>query len=88
MLYTTGWISNLGYDHGHVPSPVRIADHVGDTPSRQLLTEILTLTKMNWNSSAFAETLPITLRFAHDVGDILRELPERSEPRPEYRYYM
>ena len=88
MLYTTGWISNLGYDHGHVPSPVRIADHVGDTPSRQLLSEILTLTKMNWNSSAFSETLPITLRFARDVGDILRELPEESEPRPEYRYYM
>lgn len=88
MLYTTGWISNLGYDHGHVPAPVRIADHVGDTPSRQLLSEILTLTKMNWNSSAFAESMPITLRFAHDVGDILRELPDDIEPRPEYRYYM
>jgi len=88
MLYTTGWVSNLGYDHGHVPSPVRITDHVGDTASGQLLSEILTLTKMNWNSSGFAETMPITLRFAHDVGDILRELPSGVEPRPEYRYYM
>lgn len=88
MLYTTGWIPNLGYDHGHVPSPVRVTDHVGDTPSRQLFAEILTLTKMNWNSSNFAETMPITLRFAHDVGDILRELPKGAEPRPEYRYYM
>ncbi len=88
MLYTTGWIPNLGYDHGHVPSPVRIADHVGDTADLQLLREILTLTKMNWNSSAFAETMPITLRFARDVGDILRELPTDVEPRPEYRYYM
>lgn len=88
MLYTTGWIPNLGYDHGHVPSPVRIADHVGDTADLQLLREILTLTKMNWNSSAFAETMPITLRFARDVGDILRELPDDVEPRPEYRYYM
>jgi hypothetical protein len=66
MLYTTGWVSNLGYDHGHVPAPVRITDHVGDTASRLLLSEILTLTKMNWNSSGFAETMPITLRFAHD----------------------
>ena len=88
MLYTTGWVSNLGYDHGHVPAPVRITDHVGDTASGQLLSEILTLTKMNWNSSGFAETMPITLRFARDVGDILRELPVGAEPRPEYRYYM
>jgi len=41
---------------------------------------------MNWNSSAFSETLPITLRFACDVGDILRELPERRKRQPEYRY--
>lgn len=88
MLYTTGWVPNLGYDHGHVPSPVRIADHVGDTPRNQLLSEILTLTKMNWNSAAFAETMPITLRFSRQVGDILREMPEDVAPQPQYRFYM
>lgn len=36
----------------------------------------------------YIESMPITLRFASDVGDILRELPEEIEPRPEYRYYV
>lgn len=29
MLCTTGQIGNFGSDHGHVPSPLRIADHRG-----------------------------------------------------------
>jgi hypothetical protein len=44
-----------GYPHGHVPSPLQVADHVGDTAKADLLREIMTLTKMNWNS-ALAET--------------------------------
>ena len=31
--YTTGYLPSLGrYPHGHVPSPLQVADHVGDTP--------------------------------------------------------
>ena len=51
-LYTTGYIPDLGqYPHGHVPSPLLIADHIGDTAIDQLQREIMTLTKMNWNSA-------------------------------------
>ena len=32
MLCTTGRIGNFGSDHGHVPSPVRIANHRGLEP--------------------------------------------------------
>ncbi len=40
-FYTTGYIPLLGrYPHGHVPSPLQVADHVGDTPMQQLLREI------------------------------------------------
>jgi hypothetical protein len=46
FLYTSGYISTLGrYPHGHVPTPLQIADHVGDTPIRQLMQEIMVLTK-------------------------------------------
>ena len=31
-LYTTGYVPSLGrYPHGHVPTPVQITDHVGDS---------------------------------------------------------
>lgn len=88
-LYTTGWVPALGgYPHGHVPSPLQITDHVGDTSPSQLLSEILLLTKMNWNSANFAERVPVTLRFADEVGAILRDMPDDVVPEHRYAYYM
>ena len=88
-LYTNGYIPILGeYPHGHVPSPLQITDHVGDTPLKQILHESLILTKMNWNSADFSGLKPITLRFAHLVGDILREVPKDRDPEPKYKFYM
>jgi len=89
-LYTTGYIAALEEYHGMgVPSPLRIADHVGQDTSRDtLLREILTLTKLNWNSAHFAGSLPITLKFSRLVGDIMREIPPDREPLPQYKFYM
>ncbi len=90
FLYTTGFIAALSEFHGmHVPSPIQIADHVGqDTPRRQLLGELLTLTKLNWNSAAFSGKLPVTLRFASLVGEIMKEIPGDREPLPQFKFYI
>ena len=73
-LYTTGFIPSLNaYPHGHVPSPLQVADYIGDTPLTTILEEILLLTKMNWNTTAFADLRPITL-----VGARLAALVTRS----------
>lgn len=88
-LYTSGYIrSRQSYPHGHVPSPLRITDHVGDTPEQQILSEVLSLTKMNWNSANMYSKIPITLLFSRLVGDIMREIPESMEPLPKYKYYI
>lgn len=88
-LYTTGYIGSLGrYPHGHVPAPVQITGHVGDTSARDLLREVLLLTKMNWNSARFAERVPVTVRFASEVGAILRDLPDDFTPEARYAFYM
>jgi hypothetical protein len=88
-FYTTGYLKQLErYPHGHVPSPIEIYDHHGDSSKAKLIEEILMLTKMNWNSAEFCGAMPITLRFAHLVGDILREMPEGFEPNPKYKFYM
>lgn len=87
-LYTTGYLPEEGgFPHGHVPSPLEITDHVGDTPTDDLLREVLLLTKMNWNTAETADAYPLTLRFAELVGGILREFGEGT-PEPGYRYYM
>jgi hypothetical protein len=88
-LYATGYLPSLGrYPHGHVPAPLQITDHVGDTPSSKLLDEVLLLTKMNWNSARFAEHTPVTVRFAGQVGAILRDLPDDYIPEHRYAFYM
>jgi hypothetical protein len=88
-LYTTGFlISQDRYPHGHVPSPLQVIDHVGDTARSQLMREVLILTKMNWNSANMAALMPITLRFSRLVGDVLREVPSGETPEPKYRYYI
>lgn len=89
FLYTTGYLPEIKkYPHGHVPAPLRIVDHYGDSSKTKLLNEILTLTKMNWNTANVDGTFPITLQFARLVGEILREIPEDRMPNPKYSFYM
>ena len=41
-LYTTGFIPALNaFPHGHVPSPLQVADYIGDTSLTKILEEIL-----------------------------------------------
>ena len=81
--------SSLGrYPHGHVPSPLQVADHVGDTPKSQLLREIMVLTKMNWNSANMSGLMPITLRFSRLVSDMLARGSGGVEPESKYKFYM
>src|SRR5690606_31491576 len=85
--YSSGYNSGRGYRHGHVPSPLQIADHKGDTARTELLREVLVLTKMNWNSANMSGLMPITLRFSRLVGDILREVPDDVTPKAKYKFY-
>ena len=88
-LYTTGYLPDQGrYPHGHVPSPLRLADHIGDTTTRRLLEEILMLSKMNWHHAGYDGTMPVTLGFADAIGSILREIPSDRQPESRYRYYI
>lgn len=89
LLYTTGYISALqAFPHGHVPLPLRLRDHVGDSGVSELLREMMILTKLNWNSAGFAGLMPITLRFSRLVGEIMKEMPPSQEPLPQFKFYM
>lgn len=89
FLYTEGFIPELNrFFSLHVPTPLRIADHIGfDTPRDTLVREVLTLTKMNWNSARLGGLLPITLKFSQLVGDILKEIPADMDPLTNFKYY-
>lgn len=89
FLYTTGYIPALNaFPHGHIPAPLQVYDHVGDTPLETLLYEILVLSKMNWNAANFGGLMPITLKFSRLVGEIMREIPASQAPLPQFKFYM
>jgi hypothetical protein len=65
-----------------------VLEHHGDSPWDRVLLELLSLTKLNWNSADFAARYPVTLAFSGRVGEILAEIPEHIPFREEYRFYM
>ena len=89
FLYTTGYVPSMRkFPHGHVPSPLEISEHHGDSSIEDICREILALTKLNWNSSFFASAEPITLKFSRTVGGVMKEMPNGVEPRPQFKFYI
>jgi len=89
ILYTRGYIPYLRtYPGAHIPVPLEILEHHGDSPQEMVLAEILSLSKMNWNSAEFGLAKPITLLFSKRVGEVMAALPKDVAPEHEYRYYM
>ena len=72
------------YPGPHIPAPLEIG---ADDPVARS-SEILSLSKMNWNTADGLGRMPITLAFARRVGMIMTELDEHTEPNPSYRFYM
>ncbi len=87
-LFTTGFVSWWKeYPGPHIPSPIQFGS-VDSTDLGARATEILALTKMNWNSSDGLARFPITISFARRVGMVMTELADEPNPNPSYRFYM
>ena len=89
ILYTRGSVPLYRtYPGMYVPSPLPFRPADVDSSAEEIASELLTLTKMNWNATQLDGRLPITLRTADSIGDILKHLPEGENPAPRYAYYM
>jgi hypothetical protein len=91
-LYTTGYVPEQSvYNAPSTPNPIVIRPddeyYTGDY--RRICEEILSFTKLDWNSSDFCKRRPVTISIADAVSDILAE-PEASEVnlQTHYYYYM
>lgn len=89
LLYTRGSVPFFStYPGMYVPRPFLFrCEDVQETP-RYLATEILALTKMNWNDTQFDGAEPITVEAARRVGQILKYVPEGGRVAPRYSFYM
>ena len=61
----------------------------GDADISQVCADVLSLTKLNFNACIYGDGIPVTLRFANAVGEILTAAPTPSESRAlSFRYYI
>lgn len=89
ILYTRGSVEFYAtYPGMYMPRTVEIhCERIEQTP-RYLAEEILALTKMNWNDTQFDGGMPITIRAARQVGNILKYAGPNDSVPPRYAYYM
>lgn len=91
-LFTVGYIPSLQTYPGHrVPAPIRIIpdEDVNDSSYKEIADEILSFTKLDWNTSHFCRKMPVTTVVSDSVGDILSEATSQDiDIDPHYYFYM
>jgi hypothetical protein len=89
-LWTTGYIPRLRtYPGFETPKSVLVDINRGNGDLDVVLRDVLGLTKVNYNSCDYASGLPVTLKFADRVGEILLASPRgRDAPPLPFRFYI
>lgn len=89
ILYTRGSVHQYQtYPGMYIPAPLDIRVIKNSSSFKNILREILALTKMNWNSTQFDNKYPITIGCAKRVGQIMKYLDQRDRPKESYAFYM
>lgn len=91
-FWASGFLPRLDtYIGPETPNPlfITILRSTGDMPPlKTVLSDILGLTKINYNACNFNDGLPVTVRFADKVGDILVMGSARGAERQPFKFYI
>lgn len=90
FLWTRGFIPYLNtYPGRETPNPLRIDVLRGEADLMTVMEDVMALTKLNFNACIYGDGLPVTLRFADAVGEILTAGPvaEKQPPLP-FKHYI
>jgi len=71
-----------------IPLPLKIVKHYGNGTMAQIATEILGLSKMNWNSFGLYSKLPCTIESSNEIARIGWLLSQYEGAIYDYRYFM
>ncbi|WP_206081342.1 hypothetical protein [Mariprofundus ferrooxydans] len=89
-LWSKGFIPRLQtYPGREVPNPLAIEIVRGDADINVVMGDVLALTKLNYNACLYGDGVPVTLRFADTIGEILTAGPIQGDLPPlPFRYYI
>ncbi len=89
FLWTTGYVPRLDtYMGPETPNPLAVSVRRGDADIETVLSDVLSLSKINFNTCLFNDREPVTIKFADAIGDILTAAPVYSEPRLPFKFYI
>lgn len=88
-LWTAGYTPRLDtYLGPETPNPVLVRRQRGECEFNTILNDVMGLTKINFNSCLHSDRLPVTIRFADAVGEIMLAAPQSGEPRLPFKFYV
>ncbi len=88
-LWTKGYVARFNtYPGFETPNPLAVNIDWGDAEIDQVVADVLALTKVNFNGCNFADGLPVTLKFADAIGEILTAAPNLDGAPQPFKYYI
>lgn len=91
-LWTSGYMPRMAtYIGPETPNPIHVTvlRSTGPMPEiGQVLGDILGLTKINYNACNFGDALPVTVRFASKVGDVLVMAAAKRHEKQPFKFYI
>jgi hypothetical protein len=91
-LWANGYIPRVDtYIGPETPNPlfVTVMRSSGDTPKiKTVLGDIMGLTKINYNACNYSDGIPVTIRFANKVGEVLIMGSAKDSERQPLKFYI
>ena len=89
FLWTSGYVPRLDtYMGPETPNPLQVSVRRGDANIEDVMSDVLSLSKINFNTCLFNDREPVTIKFADAIGDILTAAPVHSEPKLPFKFYI
>ena len=94
LLWTHGIVPSVRQNYKFylggrsIPAPVKITKHYGETNINVIATEILGLTKMNWNSLDLYSKLPATIDSSNQIARTGKLLSRFEGKTYDYRLFI
>lgn len=97
LLFSHGCITNSTYLNSKksyyqgargIPAPLKVTRYAGKDSIDQIATEILRLTKMNWNGGELYKNLPVTIDFSRYLSKYSKQDELLLNTPYDFRYFI
>jgi hypothetical protein len=71
-----------------LPSPLLLTRAAGHGPLEPMASEVLALSKLDWNNDALYDPLPVTIKYSKLLAEVISNAPTLPDNVYQYRFFM